>query len=408
MSATSPGESASTAIALPLPPITVLQTDRDVHRVVSELHRESCVAVDIESNGLFRYRPSICTVQLATAREVFIVDTLAASPNTLAPLLGAQGPRKILHDVSFDARLLADSGIELANVFDTQLAARMLGRTATGLASLMQAELGISIDKALQHHDWTARPLRAHHIEYLARDVMHLASLAERLERDVRSLGIGQAVEEETRYRLEQAFLCPNLVDPRPPYTRLKGIDRTPASDLPVLRRLADVREKRAKSLDVPPYKVLGPDVLFDIARKKPTSFDELSRIKGATSGARARSLAPALLEAVRLGQTDGPIPETERALFERPRLTSSVVKARRAREVRLTSWRRAEAKKRGVDEQVVLPGHCLQDLASLAEEASLDVLTKVPGIGRFRIEQDGAAIVEALAARPSDALARE
>jgi ribonuclease D len=84
--------------------------------------------------------------------------------------------------------------------------------------------------------------------------------------------------------------------------------------------------------------------------------------------------------------------------MLERPRLPAAVAKARRAREGRLTSWRRAEAKRRGVDEQVILPGHCLQDLADLDDGASLEEVARIPGIGAFRVTRHGAALVAVLA----------
>jgi ribonuclease D len=380
--------------------VLLVTREDELRAVAARLSRAKRVAVDIESNGLFKYKATLCTMQLATTDEVVVVDTLAASLEPLAQLLGPDGPRKIVHDVAFDARILAEAGLPLANVLDTSLAARMLGRTATGLASLLSSELGIAMDKKLQHHDWTQRPLEPQQLRYLADDVLHLEALAERLWKEVEERRIDDAVEEETRYRLAQAVASTGTVDPRPPYVRLKGIDRVPKDELPILRRLAELRENKAKKLDVPPYKVLGPDVLFAIARAKPRTMADLARIKGATGGSRARSLAPSMLEAVTAGIADrGALPEEERAMLERPRLPGPVIKARRARESRLTSWRKAEAKKRGVDEQVVLPGHCLQDLADLPEEATLEAIAAVPGIGTFRVERDGAAIQAALAA---------
>ena len=388
------------ADAVTRPPVLLVTREDELRAVAARLSRASRVAVDIESNGLFKYRATLCTMQLATADEVIVVDTLTTPLGPLSHVLGPDGPRKIIHDVAFDARILAESQLPLANVLDTSLAARMLGRTATGLASLLSSELGIAMDKKLQHHDWTQRPLEPLHLHYLAEDVLHLDALAERLWREVADRGIGDAVEEETRYRLAQAAASVDTVDPRPPYIRLKGIDRVPKDDLPILRRLAELRENKAKKLDVPPYKVLGPDVLFAIARAKPRTMADLARIKGALGGSRARSLAPSMLEAVTAGIADrGAVPDEERAMLERPRLPSTVIKARRAREARLTSWRKAEAKKRGIDEQVVLPGHCLQDLADLPEEATLEQIAAVPGIGAFRVERDGLALQTALAA---------
>jgi ribonuclease D len=76
------------------------------------------------------------------------------------------------------------------------------------------------------------------------------------------------------------------------------------------------------------------------------------------------------------------------------------VAKARRLREQRLTKWRREAAKTRGVDEQVVLPGHCLQDLADL-DVPSRAAIAAVPGLGAFRVERDGDALLAALAEAP-------
>lgn len=378
-------------------PVLVARED-DLRTAAARLGQAARIGLDLESNGLFKYRATLCTMQLATATEIVIVDTLAPPLAALADVVGPGGPRKIVHDVSFDARILAEAGLALGNVFDTSIAARMLGRTATGLATLLGSELGIAVDKKLQHHDWTERPLLGAHLQYLADDVLHLEALADRLAGEIATRGeaVAHAIEEETKYRIAQAIAAAGTVDPRPPWIRLKGVDRAPKDDLPLLRRLAEIREERAKRLDVPPYKVIGPDVLFAIAKARPKSMADLDRIKGA-SGGRARSIAREMLQAV-AGDL-GPIPEEERAMLERPRLPASVIKARREREARLTAWRKAEAKTRELDEQVVLPGHCLQDLADLPADATLDTVAAVPGIGAFRVERDGPALLRVLRA---------
>jgi ribonuclease D len=385
------------------PEALLVTTEEGLRSAVAELATARRIGVDLESNGLFRYRATLCTVQLVRADaggeagRVVIVDTLGVPLAALAPLLGPEGPQKLVHDVAFDARILAEAGIALGNVLDTSVAARMLGRTATGLASLLASELGIEVDKKLQHHDWTTRPLRPTDLAYLVTDVIYLGALADRLEAELEERGIAAEVNEETRYRILQSITAAGIVDRRPPYLRLKGIDRVPAEERAILRGLADVRETKAKDLDVPPYKVIGPDVLFAIARAKPRSMTDLEKIKGALSGQRARSLAPRMLEAVTRGVDDPTLPETETAMLVRPRLPPAVAKARRAREARLTSWRKSEAKKRGVDEQVVLPGHCLQALADLDAPASLEAIAGVPGIGIFRVARDGEALLAAL-----------
>ena len=92
---------------------------------------------------MFAYRAAICTVQLGwqSAQRLAVADALGVPVTGLRQLLGTGGPTKIVHDVAFDARLLAEAGIALGNVHDTAIAARMLGRTATGLGSLLASEL---------------------------------------------------------------------------------------------------------------------------------------------------------------------------------------------------------------------------------------------------------------------------
>lgn len=388
-------------------PASLVTTEAELQRCAARLARARRVALDVESNGLFKYRASLCTIQLAAgegAPEVTVVDPMATDIDALAPLVGPDGPQKIIHDVTFDARILTEAGLVLGNVLDTSIAARMLGRTATGLASLLASELGVTVDKKLQHHDWSLRPIQARELAYLAEDVVHLGALADKLWAEVEARGIEDAVMEETRYRIAQAIAAARAVDPRPPWLRLKGVDRAPAADLPILRRLAELREHKAKDLDVPPYKVLGADVLFAIARARPRTMADLTRIRG-VRGPRARALARGMLEAVRAGATEPGVPDEERAMLVKPRPPASVIKTRRARELRLTSWRKAEAKRRGIDEQVVLPGHCLQDLAGMSDEPSLDAIAAVPGIGEFRVDRDGEALLELLraASAPED-----
>src|SRR5579859_912294 len=186
----------------------VVRAESDLRALVREAAGAPRVAVDLEASGMFAYRAAVCTVQLAwgegEARAV--VDAMATPIAPLAGLLGEDGPVKIVHDVAFDARMLAEAGVPLGNVHDTSLAARMLGRAATGLASLLESELGVRIGKAMQHHDWRIRPLDDAMLAYLAADVAHLAALEGALWREVEARGIEDAVLEETRYRLASAL----------------------------------------------------------------------------------------------------------------------------------------------------------------------------------------------------------
>ncbi len=386
----------------PPPPVPHVVTDEGVLRALcadsAGAHR---LAIDIEASGMFAYRARPCTVQMAwgdgapAELRIAVVDTLATSIEPLAGVLGVAGPVKIVHDVAFDARLLAECGIDLGNVHDTSISARMLGRTATGLASLLESELGLHISKTMQHHDWRVRPLDATMIEYLATDVLYLEELERHLWAQVLALGIEDAVLEETRHRIATATASARRAFLPPPYTRVKGAARLAPRELAALRVLAELREREAERRDVPPHNVASADALIAIARARPTTNDGISRVRGlSTATPEGRAFAVLVIESLR--SAGDAIPEDERPYFEPERLPPAVSKARRERESRLLAWRRDEAKRRGVDEQVVLPGHCVKDAVD-ASVADVEDLLRVAGIGTFRVHRDGAAIVSAL-----------
>ena len=387
----------------------------EAYALARELAHVPRVALDLESDGLFAYHAGICLMQLAWGGDdahIAIVDPLASAdgaraasaqkPNVvlaaLAGILGDEGPIKVVHDIAFDSRLIAEAGLVIGNVHDTSIAARMLGQTSTGLASVLELALGVRVSKALQHHDWRLRPLTEDMLAYLSSDVAHLEKLDDKLFGEARARGIEDEVLEETRHRIASSALATSTPDPRPPYARLKGIERVTGPELSIARRLAEVREREAARRDVPPHKVMPAEALLAVARSRPANVAQLLRMRGVPMGnPDAESFAEEVLRAVAAGMTDGEIPEAERALLRGPRVPPEVQKARRARESLVMAWRKAEAKRRGVDDQVVLPGHCVKDIAQLEGIEGRADLARVPGIGAFRVTRDGDAILRAL-----------
>ncbi|HEY3593084.1 MAG TPA: ribonuclease D, partial [Polyangiaceae bacterium] len=351
--------------------------------LVRQLHGVPRVSLDAEGNGLFAYRARLCTLQLAWESgdevHVAIVDTIRLDPAALADLLGPSGPIKLLHDCTFDVKLLADSNVSLARVRDTSVLARMLGRKATGLASLLAAELGITLAKELQQHDWSRRPFEPRQIEYLADDVRHLMALDDKLAAEARALDIEEEVEVECLFKVEGAVAPPR--ERKPAYLRIRGSEKLDKPGLAVLRHLVEAREKISADWDQPPFKVASNDWLLALAAGKPRDVRELRRFRGSFSP-RIMGSAELLVAAVNAGLVELEPPP----LPAEPRLDKAIAAARRSREKRLSAWRRKEAAARGVDEQAVLPGHCLQELAAM-EADEIDAIDRVPGLGekRFR-----------------------
>lgn len=369
-----------------------LITDEDaLARLVPRIGRARRIGVDVEANGLFAYRARLCTLQIAietdAGAEIAVVDTLAVDVAPLRGVLGPDGPLKVLHDLTFDAELLAGAGAPLGRVRDTSIAARFLGHEATGLGSVLERELGVVVDKSLQQHDWGKRPLSEAAMRYLATDVAHLLSLDETLTERAASLGILEEVEEESRHRARQAE--GRLIDTQPGYTRIKHASTLSTwAERAALRRLHELRERLAEEADVPSYRILPSELLLALCRDKPRSA---GAFRAMVERRRPGLSADAWCDALRRGLEEGDVPEEDKVHFERPAPPPELALRRRRREGQLQAWRKGEAARRGVAEQAVLPGHCVHSLAQvLAEvterEARRAAIVRVPGLGEKRL----------------------
>lgn len=357
------------------------------------------IAVDLEGDGLFRYRSRLCTLQFKVGDEITLVDTLAAwDPEVMALALGPEGPLKVIHDAAYDARLLLAHGVELGNVFDTALAARYLAAPATGLAALTLEHCGVEIDKGKQQADWGRRPLLEEDLVYLRGDVQHLFMLHDALAGQLRVAEIEAEYAVELDYMLGQARLPPR--GPSQPWMRIKGHRDLRPAQRAVLREITRVRETGAEEQDVPLFRVMHDRVLLSIAQQCPRGRSSLKRIRGAGNG-RAAPLVDVMLAAIERGLAVGAPPEDELAEAYPPAPSSAERAQKRLRQKALTAWRKTTAEARGVDPQVVLPGHCLQELVSMGPTEPAQ-LTAVHGLGDVRMQRDGAAMIRALVEPPA------
>jgi ribonuclease D len=388
--------------------LTLVETAADLAKVAARAASAARLAVDVEANGLHAFRAELCVLQLAwpegEGMAVAVIDTLAVPPAPLAPLLGPEGPVKVLHDLTFDARLLAEAGAPLGRVADTSVTARLLGVAATGLGALLASELRIAHCKDLQQHDWSRRPLTPPQLAYLAGDVRHLLALDDRLAQKAEALDILPEIADECAYKLCTALGAPR--DTRPTYARIKGAGALDAPGRAVLRRLCQAREEAASATNVPPFKVVSNETLLELAGKRPLDAAALAAVRGATAGEAGRWTAR-FLQAIALGLHDGDVPCGEQALFAPVVPDRETFVKRRAREAQVTTWRKAEAARRGVDPQVVLPGHCAAELVDglLAHDEHPDVaalaaaIDRIPGLGSRRLERYAQAFLTLAAA---------
>lgn len=183
----------------------------------------------------------------------------------------------ILHAATQDLPCLRERGFSPSSVFDTELAAKLLGRPRVGLAALLEQELDVVLAKEHSAVDWSTRPLPEEWLAYAALDVEFLGALHARLH---------QALVESGRddwYEQERAQLL-RFTGPAPreePWRRVSGIHalRDPRR-LGVVRALWEARDARARNLDVSAGRVLHDSVIVDIARALPPTQRALEALR--------------------------------------------------------------------------------------------------------------------------------
>ncbi len=329
----------------------------ELRETVRRLGRCCRFSVDLESDSFHHYGDRIALLQLSDGRRVYIVDPLAVDPTPLAELLGDTSREKVFHDADYDGRMiLTFLRVRPSPVFDTMIAARILGKEKVGLADLLEEYLGVSLDKSLQKADWSRRPLDRRMLQYAARDVLHLLELRDRMEEEMAGLDRLDWAREE--FRLVVEGLSP-MPERKPDFFRVKGARDLDPHRLAVLRRLLEWREERARRMDLPPFKVVGTERLLKLAEAVPRSRRELERA-GALSPRQLRSFGDEVLKAVQEGWREPP---------ERwPRFPAQE-RSRRDLEAERTLRRFKEARDRraeelGLDPGFLLPNAVLKELA--------------------------------------------
>ncbi len=236
------------------------------------------VAVDAERASGFRYGQDAYLVQLRREDSgTVLVDPVGAGD--LAALAGVlEGPEWILHAADQDLPCLRDIGLAPRSLFDTELAARLLGREHVGLGAVVEETLGLRLAKDHAAADWSTRPLPESWLVYAALDVELLAPLREALAAELASAGKAEWAAQEFEY-VRTRPPRPAKVDPWRKTPRAGRAVRSPRS-LAILRELWTAREELAAELDRTPSKILSHHALVAAAVARPTSRRKLAALR--------------------------------------------------------------------------------------------------------------------------------
>jgi ribonuclease D len=232
------------------------------------------VYLDLEADSMHHYYAKICLIQVLIEDSCFLLDPLSGI--SLDPFLKKLATKTlVLHGADYDLRMLYQaSGFRPFKIFDTMLAAQLLGKPAFGLAALVHAYFGIALKKDQQKADWSLRPLPAGMLEYGAQDTFFLPGLYQELTRELEAKH-RLSWHEETCAELVKATAKSKEVDLENSW-RIDGASRLYPRQLAILQRLWKFRDDAAKSLDLPAYKILPSDLLMRFSMSVPPEGEPL------------------------------------------------------------------------------------------------------------------------------------
>ena len=272
------------------------------------------VAIDAERASGYRYGQRTYLVQLRRqGAGTTVIDPIALPDlSGLAAALG--GTEWVLHAASQDLPGLADQGMLPDAVFDTELAARLLGMERVGLAAVVAELLGLGLAKEHSAVDWSTRPLPSDWVRYAALDVEVLVELRDLLAERLRDAGKDEWARQEFE-AVRNATPAGPRIDP---WRRTSGLHvvRT-GRGMAVVQALWETRDADARARDISPGRVLPDPALVAAGLALPGSVAELTALKsfsGKATRRRAGFWFDAVRRALELPEAELPSPRGPRS----------------------------------------------------------------------------------------------
>ena len=293
----------------------LITTTADLAAACTRLAQHKVITVDTEFLRETTYYPLLCVVQMASADEAVVVDTLAPGID-LKPffeLMGNEAVLKVFHAARQDIEIVwHQSGTIPHPIFDTQVAAMVLGYgDSIAYDQLVERITGHRPDKTHRFTDWSRRPLTDDQMHYAVSDVTHLRDVFAALDADLKKRGRSDWVSEEM-----EVLTSPKTYDfhPERAWERLKTRVRKP-KELAVLMEVAAWREQEAQSRDVPRSRVMKDDAVGDIATHAPTSLERLASLRSLPKGFDRSKWGSDIVAAVQRGLARDPasLPKIEK-----------------------------------------------------------------------------------------------
>lgn len=256
-----------------------IDTKESLAMMCEDLAREDVLGIDLEcENNLHHYGAYISLIQISSRSKQWIVDIIALKAlGPLRRIFVDRSIQKIFHDVSFDLRILnSEFGCKPKNIFDTQIAALLVGRTEIGLGPLLLEYFDVKKQRKFQMADWTKRPLTPAMLSYAVKDTKYLIQLRDVLVDELLKLDRLEWVKEEFD-------LIENMRFEKKAYTYkdFKGYSHLTDTQRSILKSLFYLRERYAKEVNMPIHFVIPNKKLNELIIDPPKTLSSWKSIKG-------------------------------------------------------------------------------------------------------------------------------
>jgi ribonuclease D len=274
--------------------------------LLDALDRVDEVFLDTEADNMYHYKTRVCLLQFLVDGQVLLVDVLTPGLK-LEPLWkGLAKKHLVMHGSDFDLRLLHDlCRFRPKSIFDTMLAAQLLGRQRIGLGALLEEHFGVAVDKSGQKANWSQRPITPKLLHYAALDVWHLPALRDILTRELDKLHRLPWLEQQCRAQIESGST--GFAPATENDWRIGHSERLRGAGLGVLHAVWHWREQQAQRLDTPPFKVCGNSLLVKLAEGAERGESEAALLASVHLGRRHDRIFSSLAAAVRAGLARDP-----------------------------------------------------------------------------------------------------
>lgn len=383
----------------------LVYNEKTFAQMLNHLSKQTFLALDTESDSLYRYYPRVCLIQISTFGESqdhdeppivdYLVDPLRLNDiSPLGLLLANSAIEVIMHAAENDIlELQRNFQFTFQHIFDTQLAARILGWPHAGLAAILEEQFGIISDKRMQRTNWGKRPLTPQQITYAQMDTHFLPAL--------RAVLVDQLKAADRWDEAKDAFAMLSKLDyqqygnHKRAFWQMKITKEVPREATAVLEALWEWRERVAQTENWPPFKILNDEVLGALAIQQPQTLEELKQV-GHLNEQQSTRHGKALLNAIADGR-QRPLPAPPEArlrpeqLLDKPALN---------RYEALRRWRAKVAEERKVALDIIFNNSTLVELAQRLPRSQAEIL-EIPEIGPWKAKTYGPDILALLHKAP-------